>query len=94
MVPEPVVVFNAFPNPFNPTVNFEIKAEDYENLQIEIFNIKGQKVETISTLQITQSPNHQITWNAEDYASGVYFCKLVNVGTDNILTVKKVTLLK
>jgi hypothetical protein len=91
------ITFNAYPNPFNPIVTFEIKAEGYENLQIEIFNIKGQKIETIPLSFPEQSLGTQddkIEWNAEKQASGVYLCKLVNVGTGKILSVKKVTLLK
>jgi hypothetical protein len=102
VVPKPVVVFNAYPNPFNPTVSFEIKVEGYDNLQIEIYNIKGQKVETIpchtenfdklrtGSVEVRQ----EVIWNAEKQPSGIYFCKLVNVETDYILSVKKVTLLK
>jgi len=65
-----------YPNPFNPTttISFSLSAEDTENAEIEIFNIKGQKVET---LQINNSANQQIIWNAEQQASGVYFYKLV-----------------
>jgi len=84
------ITFNAYPNPFNPSITFEIKTEDYENLQIEIFNVKGQKVKTLAII------NHQsvISWNAENHASGIYYCKLINVETNKVLSVKKVTLLK
>lgn len=92
-IPKHDVVFNAYPNPFNPTVNFEIKAEGYENLQIEIFNIKGQKVETLP-VSFSQGHTISITWNSEDQASGVYLCKLVNVETKKQLAVQKITLLK
>ena len=36
----------------------------------------------------------KIFWNAENQPSGVYFCKLVNIENDNVLSVKKVTLMK
>ena len=87
------ITFNAYPNPFNPIVNFEIKADGYENLQIEIYNVKGQKVHTLNIENLILN-NETITWNAAKQASGVYFCKLVNVGTGEILSVKKLTLLK
>ncbi len=90
------ITFNAYPNPFNPIVNFEIKAEGYENLQIEIYNIKGQKVETISPSlchpELVEGRGETITWNAEKQSSGVYLCKLVS--NKKILSVTKVTLLK
>ncbi len=79
-----------FPNPFNPIINFDIKYNNEQNQQmkIEIFNVKGQKIETIPF------ENKTITWDASGYSSGIYFCKLVNVEDGNILSVKKVTLLK
>ena len=89
----PGITFNAYPNPFNPTVTFEIKAEDYDNLQIEIFNVKGQKVHTLNIENLILN-NKKIVWNAEAHPSGVYFCKLISVETEKILSVKKVTLLK
>jgi len=94
----PEITFNAYPNPFNPTVNFEIKAEGYDNLQIEIYNIKGQKVETISPSLCHPEPGEgqgeTITWNAENQPSGVYLCKLVNIINQKQLAVHKITLLK
>ena len=93
----PGITFNAYPNPFNPTISFEIKAKGYDSLQIEIFNVKGQEVHTISPSlchpELVEGRG-EVTWNAEKQPSGVYFCKLVNVGTGKILSVKKVTLLK
>ncbi|MCK4694428.1 MAG: T9SS type A sorting domain-containing protein, partial [Candidatus Cloacimonetes bacterium] len=105
IIPKPDIEFNAYPNPFNPCIQFEIKlttehTESTETCQpwmIQIFNIKGQKVENlaISNQQLAVS-NEQlaISWNAEDCASGIYYCKLVNVGTGKVLSVKKVTLIK
>lgn len=88
------VVFNAYPNPFNPRVTFEIKAEDYNSLQIEIFNIKGQMIESLSVLSSDSAEDDIIEWNAENYASGVYYCKLINIETKTQLALQKITLLK
>ncbi len=82
------IEFNAYPNPFNPIVTFEIKTENLENLQIEIFNIKGQRIKTIPIVV------RNISWYSNNNASGIYLCKLVNIETEKVLTVKKVTLLK
>lgn len=97
VIPKPVVEFNAYPNPFNPTVSFEIKVEGYDSLQIEIFNVKGQKVETLECSirdAAGDDAHRRIQWNAENQPSGVYLCKLINVKDSNVLSVKKVTLLK
>jgi len=72
-----------YPNPFNPTTTISFSVSDQQNEQIElvIYNLKGQKVKTFSNLHITQSPMQQVTWNGKDdsgnpVTSGVYFYKL------------------
>ena len=87
------IEFNAYPNPFNPTINFEIKAEGYDSLQIEIFNVKGQMVKTLSFPERRLgTQDDRIEWNAEIQPSGIYLCKLVS--NKKLLSVTKVTLLK
>ncbi|MBT3169593.1 MAG: T9SS type A sorting domain-containing protein, partial [Candidatus Cloacimonetes bacterium] len=82
------------PNPFTgeTIISFNLNTENTEKAEIEIFNVKGQLVETLSNLQITNSPNQQIIWNAEKQASGVYFYKLVVDGI--AVDTKKMILLK
>ncbi len=80
-----------FPNPFTgeTTISFSLTTNLHEKARIEIYNIRGQKVET---LQITNSPNQQIVWNANNFANGVYFYKLVVDGKP--VDTKKMILLK
>ena len=87
-----------FPNPFNPstTISFNLTAEDAENAEIIIYNIKGQKVKSFTNLQINKSPNQQIIWNGKDsndkiVASGLYFYKL---SSGKETQVKKMLLVK
>ena len=68
---------NNYPNPFNPntTISFEFSNEQNqqnEQLQIEIYNVKGQKVDELAI-------NHQqtaVSWNAESMPSGIYLYRL------------------
>ncbi|MCK4312547.1 MAG: hypothetical protein KAW88_07415 [Candidatus Cloacimonetes bacterium] len=54
----PGITFNAYPSPFNPTITFSVKftaefAKDAETCppwRIQIFNVKGQKVETLECI--------------------------------------------
>ncbi len=95
-VPPADITFNAYPNPFNPEVSFEIKTDtEYHDLTIEIYNIRGQKVDSVPIPLIRGNKRgfpSSISWNAEDFSSGIYFCKL-NAG-DKTLRTQKVTLLK
>ena len=80
-----------FPNPFTgeTTISFSLTTNLHEKARIEIFNIKGQKIEN---LQITNSPNQEIIWDANNFASGVYLYKLVV--DDKTVDTKKMILLK
>ena len=69
-----------YPNPFNPstTINFSIPIES--NVELSIFNIKGQKVKTLVNDNLAKG-NHSVVWLGKDEAdksvsSGVYFYKM------------------
>jgi len=76
----------AYPNPFSSstTISFHISNEQNqqnEQIIIEIYNIKGQKIKTLEILQIDKSSNQQIVWDGTDenkkpVSSGIYFYKL------------------
>ena len=99
VIPDVLQLSQNFPNPFNPTttISFNFTAEDAEDAELIIYNVKGQKIKTFSNLQINKSSNHQIVWNGTDendklVSSGIYFYKLnVNNKTQ---AVKKCLLLK
>jgi hypothetical protein len=79
-------LMNVYPNPFSSEINFEIKAQYLNDLQVQIYNVRGQLVETINV------KNRSFVWKAKQTTSGVYFCKLVH--KNKVLEVKKVTLVK
>jgi len=89
--PQVMQLLGNFPNPFTgeTTISFSLTTNLHEKARIEIFNIKGQKVEN---LQITNSANQQIIWNANNFANGVYLYKLVVDGI--AVDTKKMILLK
>jgi len=74
-------LYSNYPNPFNPTttISFSVtQNSDFVNL--EIFNVKGQKVKTLFSGNAEEG-NHTVTWNGDDenddpVSSGIYFYKL------------------
>jgi len=86
--------FKAYPNPFNPVISFEINIKsdftEKTDLKIEIFNLKGQKVDTIpiDKSNITKT----IEWRADESPSGVYLCRLLKNG--HTMQTRKIVLLK
>ncbi len=70
-----------FPNPFNPTttISFDI-AQASSFVDIDIYNIKGQKVKTLVNENL-EVGKHTILWNGRDdnnksVSSGIYFYKM------------------
>jgi len=85
--------FTNYPNPFSnlTTIAFNL-SDNVEDVELEIYNLKGQKVQTFTSHQILSSSNQDIIWNAENFASGIYFAKLVVDG--KIIETRKMMLIK
>jgi len=87
--------FSCYPNPFNPETTVSFSLETEAEVELEIYNIKGQKIRTL--VNETFRPNtYNITWNGDNgsgykVSSGVYFVKLK---INNEVLTNKVILLK
>ena len=79
-----------YPNPFNPTTAFSFTLPTAAHVALSVFNVSGQKVATI-TDQDYKAGVHNVTWDAAQFASGVYFYK-IDAGLFS--DVKKMVLLK
>jgi hypothetical protein len=95
-LPLTTILDGNYPNPFNPTttISFSV-AQTLSFVELEIYNIKGQKVKTLINEKI-QVGNHQVVWNGKDgngkqVASGIYFYKMKS---GNYNKTKKMLLLK
>jgi hypothetical protein len=95
-VPTSFALHQNFPNPFNPstTLRYDLDAANHVNL--EVFNVLGQKVKTLVD-EYQEAGYHSVQWDGVDesgasVATGVYFYR-VNAG-DNKVETKKMMLLK
>ena len=94
--PNDPYAIGAYPNPFNPTTTISFSIPEESKIEIEIYNLKGQKVKQLVNDKLAEG-QHSIIWNSVDetdknVASGIYFYKLsVNGKTE---AVKKCLLLK
>jgi len=84
-----------YPNPFNPSTMISFDLAEAGNIQIEIFNLKGQKVKTVFQSFLNRG-SYKIEWNGVDstgkpVSSGIYFYRL---STENYTSTKKMLLLK
>ena len=62
-----------YPNPFNPftVICYEFPA-NFESSKIEIYNLKGQIIDTITI----NNRQFEVIWDAEKFSSGIYLYKL------------------
>jgi len=84
-----------YPNPFNPTTTISFSLPADQNIEIQIFNLKGQKVRKLIKGEFT-SGEHSAVWDGKDdkgktVSSGLYFYKLRT--TEQVIS-KKMLLLK
>ena len=75
ILPEQLVLHNAYPNPFNPSTLIRFDLLDANMVSLDIFDLNGKQVSSlISEYMIPGS--HQISWNPGNLPSGVYIAKL------------------
>lgn len=92
----PKIQINNYPNPFNPSTTINFLIQNDSNVELSIYNMKGQIIKTLAHNEFTKG-KHSIIWNGDDelgrpVSSGVYLYKLnVNGKTE---AVKKCLLLK
>lgn len=89
-VPSNFTLNQNYPNPFNPSTTISYSLPKSSNVNIEVFNVLGEKVATLVN-EYERAGNHKAQWNAGRFASGVYFYRLQ---AGNYSAVKKLLLLK
>ena len=66
---------DVYPNPFNPSTTINFTVSNDVNLSLVIYDMNGRIVDTLIDSNV--SPGiYDTTWNANSFASGVYFAKL------------------
>lgn len=79
-VPIAFTLHQNYPNPFNPETQIRFDLAEAGNVQIDIFNVLGQKIITLINRQLPAG-QHSVLWNGLDdsskpASSGIYIYKL------------------
>ena len=99
LVPDKFNLYQNYPNPFNPStkIKFSVTASPlYERggkggfVMLKIYDLLGREVAALVN-ELLQPGSYEVQWNGTDFASGIYFYKLM-VG--DFIAVKKMVLLK
>ncbi|MBN2414165.1 T9SS type A sorting domain-containing protein [candidate division KSB1 bacterium] len=73
--PDEFYLTQNFPNPFNPATTIEFGVPKTGHVDIKIYNMSGQLVET-PVSQFFSPGIYKVNWDAAKYPSGVYFYKI------------------
>ena len=80
----------SYPNPFNPVTNFQVEIAQASEIEIDIYDIRGRKIDNIFTGYLPRGI-YDMSWNASSFSSGIYF---ISMHFDYKLLTQKVTLVK
>ena len=79
-----------YPNPFNPSTTISFELPQDSNVQLRVYNVLGQEVETLLD-EPRSAGYHQVNFNASNNPSGVYFYK---ISADSYSNTRKMMLVK
>lgn len=81
-----------YPNPFNPTAKFDFIVAEDQQVDVSVYNVMGQKVDTIFSGQLNGQKRYTFDYNADSsLPSGQY---IIRAQGRNFLGTTKATLLK
>jgi len=88
--PQDFALLRNYPNPFNATTIIALYLPAKSSVELVIYNLIGERVATLYQ-GVLQAGRHNITWQADDFASGVYLYRLA---ADGQIETGKMVLLK
>ena len=90
ILPENYSIDLPYPNPFNPMVNMKFTIPVEDHVKIIVYDLQGRIIDKL--IDNTMKPGfYKIEWNAENFASGIYF---MHLSSGEFVSTQKITLLK
>jgi len=83
-------IIKNYPNPFNNSTTITFDIDRYLKVNLSIYNILGEKIETIIDAALPIG-KYQYNWNSKNQPSGIY---VIRLDADSKTSLKKCTLLK
>ncbi len=74
--PSSFAVSQNYPNPFNPSTKIAFALPSAQNVTLKVFTLAGQEVATLLNNERKPAGNHELTFDAGNLPSGVYFYRL------------------
>ena len=89
-LPSGSVLHQSYPNPFNASTTIKYQMPEDAYVTIQIYDMLGRMVDNLVD-EYKQAGYYQVTWNAGEQASGVYFYR---IQAGNFSDIKKLTLIR
>ena len=89
-VPNEFELYPAYPNPFNPQTTISFNMPYADDIKLTLYDINGKLIDILINDHFNAG-KHSFKWNASNYASGVYICKLYFTGLSQV---QKLVLMK
>ena len=83
-------LYNAYPNPFNPSTTMKINIGSGRFISLNIYDLNGRLIEEFFIKHLLRG-SHKITWEPKNITSGIYFIELL---AENFRSTQKLILLK
>jgi hypothetical protein len=74
-VPLQMQLFQNYPNPFNPSTKIVFSLSERAAVELEVFNILGQRVAVILA-EKRDAGRHEVLWQPTNVSTGIYFYRL------------------
>jgi len=83
-------LYPPFPNPTNGMVTMNCYLHQKQEVSIELFDVKGMLMKTISRNTVYKAGNHKIEFSTEELPAGTYMIRLTG---EDILLAKSLVVL-
>ncbi|MBT7619166.1 MAG: T9SS type A sorting domain-containing protein, partial [Calditrichaeota bacterium] len=92
LVPNEFSITSVYPNPFNSTAMVTYSLDEHASIAVKLFDLTGCEIATLYEGQRAPG-NHTLQITGQNYASGLYLCRLIKNSNGQKAT-RKVVLIK
>lgn len=90
VIPTENMLYDNYPNPFNPTTSIKYSLKDNAHITLKIFNTLGEEIKTLIN-ETKPAGNYQVEFDASELPSGVYIYRMQ---AGEFISTKKMLMLK
>ena len=83
-IPNKFELTSVYPNPFNPTTSILFTLPANEKIKLSVFDVRGNEVDIVFSDNLNAG-EHTFTWDAREFASGVYYIQLMSASNSSTM---------